>query len=623
MAVRGESTVAGSIQVAHIGGTTEWYLVLAFATEVGTSVAIADNTTLYGQENRYGISSMSDHASPTVAVLGGGVGGLSAAQELGERGFDVTVYEARGRFGGKARSIPVPGTATGDREPLPGEHGFRFFPGFYRHLTDSMKRIPYGENLEGVYDNLEPTTQMLMAETGRPEVFPTETPESIAGWRRMLGNLFARDAISEAERAFFAGRLLQFATSCERRRREEYERISWWEFIDAENMSPAYQKFLGYGITQSLVAMRPEASSTRTIGRIYLQLFRSLFEPDVDADSLLDGPSSEVWIDPWVTYLDDLGVSLRSGTPAREIHTDRDRITGVTVGRSGETERVEADYYVGAVPVEAMIDLRTPALEAAVPSLSRLDGLDTAWMNGIQFYLAEDATDVHGHGVYLDAPWSLTSISQRQFWSAFDPDDYGDGSVEGILSICISDWDSPGMLYDKPARECTPKEIKTEVLAQLDDHLETHLDETDLVDWFLDPAIEFGSDGTVDGNREPLLLNTVRSLRHRPDARTAADNFVLAADYVRTTTDLASMEGANEAARRATNAIVADADVAAEPCELFAFDEPSVFDAPKRQDEIGYRLGQDHPGEAGRAIARSGRQLAPRVPSIVSWLSPR
>ena len=111
-----------------------------------------------------------------VAVLGGGVGGLSAAQELGERGFDVTVYEARERFGGKARSVPVPDSATGGREPLPGEHGFRFFPEFYRYLTDSMKRIPYGDNPEGVYDNLEPTTQMLMAEAGRPELFPTETP---------------------------------------------------------------------------------------------------------------------------------------------------------------------------------------------------------------------------------------------------------------------------------------------------------------------------------------------------------------------------------------------------------------------------------------------------------------
>ncbi|PRC57051.1 hypothetical protein C6A85_35515, partial [Mycobacterium sp. ITM-2017-0098] len=40
-----------------------------------------------------------------MAVLGGGVGGLSAAHELTDRGFDVTVYEARGVFGGKARSM--------------------------------------------------------------------------------------------------------------------------------------------------------------------------------------------------------------------------------------------------------------------------------------------------------------------------------------------------------------------------------------------------------------------------------------------------------------------------------------------------------------------------------------
>ena len=71
----------------------------------------------------------------TVAVLGGGVGGLSAAHELAERGFDVTVYEQRARPGGKARSYPTP-------DGLPAEHGFRFFPAFYRHLPDTMARIP-------------------------------------------------------------------------------------------------------------------------------------------------------------------------------------------------------------------------------------------------------------------------------------------------------------------------------------------------------------------------------------------------------------------------------------------------------------------------------------------------
>ena len=106
-----------------------------------------------------------------VVILGGGVAGMSAAHELLERGFEVEVYEKLPLPGGKARSIPVmeglgdhggkdtqaraiarfldEGGAErplGQRRPwLPGEHGFRFFPNFYRHVTDTMARIPYGD----------------------------------------------------------------------------------------------------------------------------------------------------------------------------------------------------------------------------------------------------------------------------------------------------------------------------------------------------------------------------------------------------------------------------------------------------------------------------------------------
>src|SRR5947209_1732011 len=53
--------------------------------------------------------------SNRVAVLGGGVAGLSAAHELIERGFDVTVYERNDVFGGKARSLSVANTGTDGR----------------------------------------------------------------------------------------------------------------------------------------------------------------------------------------------------------------------------------------------------------------------------------------------------------------------------------------------------------------------------------------------------------------------------------------------------------------------------------------------------------------------------
>src|SRR5262245_33396288 len=104
----------------------------------------------------------------TVIVLGGGVAGLTAAHELAERGFKVVVYERNMKgVGGKARSQKAEGTAIDGRKPLPGEHGFRFFPGFYTHVPNTMRRIPFTGNRHGVFDNLVPAPRGLFAMSGQ------------------------------------------------------------------------------------------------------------------------------------------------------------------------------------------------------------------------------------------------------------------------------------------------------------------------------------------------------------------------------------------------------------------------------------------------------------------------
>ncbi len=114
-----------------------------------------------------------DGERQTVAVLGGGVAGLSAAHELSERGFEVVVYEARDEPGGKARSMAYEGSGRNGRRDLPGEHGFRFFPGFYRHLPDTMRRIPHGDHPNGVFDNLVAATRILMAQADATSSSPS------------------------------------------------------------------------------------------------------------------------------------------------------------------------------------------------------------------------------------------------------------------------------------------------------------------------------------------------------------------------------------------------------------------------------------------------------------------
>ncbi|MFW5984393.1 MAG: hydroxysqualene dehydroxylase [Halobacteria archaeon] len=525
----------------------------------------------------------------SVAVIGGGVGGMTTAHELAERGFDVSLYEKRDVLGGKSRSIE---TVDG----YPGEHGFRFLPGFYKHLRDTMSRIPADDGT--VRDNLVETTEMLRCLGGGEKIrSPQRTPRTPGEVVDALRNMLWRDSVPSHEHDFFLNRFLTLATSCEARWRDEYENTSWWEFTDADEMSEEYRKYLVRGATKVLVAMDPEESSARTIGRMTVQTVADILDPRRDVE-ILNAPTSEAWIDPWRDHLEDLGVEVHIEAPAEAIEFDRERVTGVVV----DGERVEADQYVLATPVEVTRRLVTDEMRDADTSLAEIDRLKTDWMSGVQFYLDEDVPLVRGHGIYFDSPWALTSISQRQFWDV-DFDRY-DG-VEGVLSVCISDWDSEGVVYGKTAKECTRDEVAREVWTQLKDHLnddgETVLDDDALVAWHLDEAIQHDDEEGRNENQEPLLVNTVGSLRHRPEATTGIDNLTLAADYVRTNTDLATMEGANEAARRATNAILERTASSAPRCEVHELEDPRIFKPFKKMDSARYRLGLPHVGETTKS----------------------
>jgi uncharacterized protein with NAD-binding domain and iron-sulfur cluster len=218
-------------------------------------------------------------------------------------------------------------------------------------------------------------------------------------------------------------------------------------------------------------------------------------------------------------------------------------------------------------------------------------------MNGVLFYLDRDVPLVNGHAIYVDSEWSLTSISQKQFWPEVDLAQRGDGRTRGILSIDVSEWQRPGRRTGKVAQLCSREEIFEEVWGQLEDHLDGALDAATVVDRFLDPAIVFPNP-TSAANLEPLLVNTAGSWADRPDAATRIPNLWLASDYVRTHTDLATMEAANEAARRAVNGILDATGRRDRRCEVWPLREPQVFAAARALDKLRWKLFQRPPRPA-------------------------
>ncbi len=318
-----------------------------------------------------------------VAIFGGGMSGLTVAHELIERGFSVTVYEPA-FLGGKARSMDVPNTAAGGRLALPGEHGFRFFPGCYQHVPDTMERIPVGGG--NVKDTHLINVEGAVIALDEAGYAPITVPQSVNGFVEHasaivnLENL--RNSITTSlkivgdippqELAYFVTRELIIATSCEERRLGQWEKQSWMEFVKAKGKSSAYQKYLVSALTRATVAAKPDLGSARTIGQIGLALVTSAtglisqYAGTIvggGVDRVLNAPTDHAWINPWVDYLRGRGVQFVMGQGATAFDVTGGQITGVQVSDgAGSSSTVTSDWYVAAMPLDRLKPL------AATPS---------------------------------------------------------------------------------------------------------------------------------------------------------------------------------------------------------------------------------------------------------------
>jgi geranylgeranyl pyrophosphate synthase len=202
-------------------------------------------------------------------------------------------------------------------------------------------------------------------------------------------------------------------------------------------------------------------------------------------------------------------------------------------------------------------------------------------------------------------------------------DRYGPHDVRAIVSVDVSDWDAPSP-DGRSATEHSREEVCREVWRQLKRSVNTPgtedvLRDEDLIGWFIDSDIDRDpSDPARLANAEPLLVNLTDTWRLRPEAVTAIPNLFLASDYVRTHTDLATMEGANEAARRAVNGIL-DAEGHSGPrCRIWPLHESPAFAAFREYDAVRFGLGLPwDPGLASVAAAA----LAAADPALAA-LSP-
>lgn len=199
----------------------------------------------------------------------------------------------------------------------PGEHGYRYFPGYYRHLFDTMRRTPIydregREEPETAYDNLVATSRTAFADPDhRLMVLTRRRLRSLEELREELETLLGSLHFTWRDIVRFQLKVLRYMTSCAKRRKT-YESMSWWSFIEGDKFSEAAREHM-LGTPHALVAMSAKHSDARVQGNTLVQLLLAHLRHGERADLSLNGPTSEAWLDHWRRFLEFQGVKFYKG----------------------------------------------------------------------------------------------------------------------------------------------------------------------------------------------------------------------------------------------------------------------------------------------------------------------
>ena len=338
---------------------------------------------------------------------------------------------------------------------------------------------------------------------------------------------------------------LEGLTSC-RARLDELDNISWENFLGDMSKGTHTWAVKSLGPFLGVDIYKVNASSILKI----LEEF-SWGNRKGAPISVLDGPTNETWLDPWVGYLRQQGVKIRTETPVIGWTAAKEKIMSVSI--PGETlyDGKDYDVVICSLAMEAAANLsKIPALQTYpfFRKLPILADVGRQEMVGMQFYFSEKI-DLPPTGIYLpDSPWQLIIEPQGVIWTAEISERYGDGKIRDVWSIGLDDPYAEGILIKKKWTECTKEEIFKEAWYEIMTLSNLSDTKTESGKLLRDFGFQLAAIWPV---LEPKFSSNVNSFKLKPTIETPLSNLYFATAYTKVTQEMYLMDVAIEAGTKA------------------------------------------------------------------------
>lgn len=406
----------------------------------------------------------------SVAIVGGGLAGMAAAEAARRQGLEVELFEARARLGGRAGSA---------RDPRSGRwiDGQHIALGCCTELLDFCRRL-------GIEDCFRRDSQLsFFGPDGR------RCDLGAAWWLpaplHLMPSLLGLTYLSLAERLRTMGLVARLAYG----RHDDTESLGAW--LSRHGCSAAELRLFWGPILASALGELPDRLALAPAAQVVRETFlgpRGAYQPLVPRM-----PFAEIYDHRAGTRLAELGVVICRSTRVAQIEGDRQRVSGLLLA---DGRRVTADAIIVAVPWRRVRRLLSPALQEALPELTAVDRIPAGSITGVHLWFDRPINRLAHAGL-------PGRVSQ---W-VFQPD-----AAENYYQVSIS---------ASHRLELTRGQLLAEVLRELaavfpaagDAQLLHHR-------IVIDPAAVF------------VLAPGVERLR--PVQRTAIGNFFLAGDWTRT-----------------------------------------------------------------------------------------
>ncbi|WP_077048833.1 flavin monoamine oxidase family protein [Pseudomonas sp. KK4] len=276
----------------------------------------------------------------TAIVIGGGVAGLTAAYELQNKGWQVTLLEARPSLGGRSGMATSEWIGNDKTQPVLN----KYVSTFKLSTTPAPEfvRTP-GYLIDGVY--------YTSADLATKD--PT-TAEAIKRYEKTVDDL-AR-SIDDPQNPAATSTL------------HALDQINVSSWLDKQNLPATARQLINQDI-------RTHYDEPSRLSLLYFaqqsRVYRGVSDRDLRASRLVGG--SPVLAQAFVKQLK----TIKTDSPASAITQDKDGVT-VKVGSVG----YQADYVVLAVPLRALAKIQmTPALDAQ--HLAAIKGTNYGWRDQI------------------------------------------------------------------------------------------------------------------------------------------------------------------------------------------------------------------------------------------------